>query len=162
QDVSVIHTARGGADTQAGSVLGTYAYMPPEQALGEVGRLDRRADVFALGALLCEVLTGRPPYGGGGPRAGGPAAARGAAGPPPWRGGPAAGPPRSWSPCASAAGRPRRRAGRGTRGCWRRSWRPTWRASRRGCGGRRSSGPRPWSRPARSASAAACSWGWRP
>src|SRR5262249_38572076 len=32
QDVSVIHTARGGADTQAGSVLGTYAYMPPGQA----------------------------------------------------------------------------------------------------------------------------------
>jgi serine/threonine-protein kinase len=69
QDLSVIHTARGGADTQAGSVLGTYAYMPPEQALGEVGRLDRRADVFALGALLCEVLTGRPPYTGEDPEA---------------------------------------------------------------------------------------------
>jgi tetratricopeptide (TPR) repeat protein len=50
--------------TQAGTVLGTYAYMPPEQARGEVGRLDRRCDVFGLGAILCEVLTGQPPYQG--------------------------------------------------------------------------------------------------
>jgi eukaryotic-like serine/threonine-protein kinase len=64
QDISVIQTAQGGADTQAGSVLGTPAYMAPEQALGEVDRLDQRADVFALGALLCEILTGQPPYPG--------------------------------------------------------------------------------------------------
>jgi serine/threonine-protein kinase len=64
QDGSYIHTAQGGADTEAGTVLGTPAYMAPEQALGEVDRLDQRADVFALGALLCVILNGQPPYTG--------------------------------------------------------------------------------------------------
>jgi serine/threonine-protein kinase len=48
--------------TQVGTVLGTLAYMPPEQARGQVDYLDERADVFALGAALCEILTGQPPY----------------------------------------------------------------------------------------------------
>ncbi len=51
-----------GSDTQMGSAMGTPAYMPPEQALGEVDRMDRRSDVFGLGAILCEILTGQPPY----------------------------------------------------------------------------------------------------
>jgi serine/threonine-protein kinase len=50
--------------TRPGSVLGTPAYMPPEQAQGEVDRLDERSDVFGLGAVLCEICTGQPPYRG--------------------------------------------------------------------------------------------------
>ncbi|MEM6468392.1 MAG: tetratricopeptide repeat protein [Planctomycetota bacterium] len=63
---ALVGTKRGAgsasSDTQAGSVMGTPAYMPPEQALGEVERLDERCDVFGLGAILCEILTGQPPY----------------------------------------------------------------------------------------------------
>ena len=68
-DETTIRTARStgssggfGTDTEAGSILGTPAYMPPEQASGDIAQLDRRADVFALGAILCEILTGKPPY----------------------------------------------------------------------------------------------------
>ncbi len=53
-----------GTETEMGSLLGTPAYMPPEQALGDIPNLDRRADVFGLGAILCQILTGRPPYVG--------------------------------------------------------------------------------------------------
>ncbi|MCY2959063.1 MAG: protein kinase [Planctomycetota bacterium] len=53
-----------GSDSMVGSVMGTPAYMPPEQASGHVDRLDERSDVFALGAILCEILTGLPPYVG--------------------------------------------------------------------------------------------------
>ncbi len=64
---TVIETVRSGpgsagSDSIVGSVMGTPAYMPPEQALGEVERMDERSDVFALGAILCEILTGQPPY----------------------------------------------------------------------------------------------------
>ena len=48
--------------TATGSVLGTPSYMPPEQARGEIQLLDQRCDVFALGAILCQILTGTPPY----------------------------------------------------------------------------------------------------
>jgi tetratricopeptide (TPR) repeat protein len=48
--------------TQVGSILGTPAFMPPEQAGGEVEKVDARSDVFGLGAILCVILTGEPPY----------------------------------------------------------------------------------------------------
>ncbi len=50
--------------TYAGSVFGTPAYMPREQAIGAVDQIDTRSDVFSLGGILCAVLTGRPPYVG--------------------------------------------------------------------------------------------------
>ncbi len=63
---SVIETVRShdasGSKSVVGSMLGTPAYMPPEQALGDIARVDERSDVFALGAILCKILTGDAPY----------------------------------------------------------------------------------------------------
>lgn len=50
--------------TQYGSVIGTPAFLPPEQAAGELHRVDQRSDVFGLGAVLCAMLTGKPPFTG--------------------------------------------------------------------------------------------------
>jgi WD40 repeat protein/serine/threonine protein kinase len=62
---TVIQTARThDSGTLAGSMLGTPAFMAPEQASGEIDRLDERTDVFGLGAILCVILTGEPPYTG--------------------------------------------------------------------------------------------------
>jgi hypothetical protein len=55
-------SVHSGGGTQYGAVVGTPAYMAPEQAAGDLDRIDERTDVFALGALLYHVVTGAAPY----------------------------------------------------------------------------------------------------
>jgi hypothetical protein len=61
-DFGIAHVAEASALTRTGQVLGTPAYIAPEQALGD--RCDVRSDVYGLGAILYAALTGRAPFDG--------------------------------------------------------------------------------------------------
>ncbi|MCC7170015.1 MAG: protein kinase, partial [Planctomycetes bacterium] len=69
--VSIVHTSRreslGGTPnspllTMDGDLVGTPVYMPPEQAHGDLERIDARSDVYAVGAILYHLLSGQMPY----------------------------------------------------------------------------------------------------
>jgi eukaryotic-like serine/threonine-protein kinase len=60
QHVSRTPTITSPANTQAGVILGTTAYMSPEQARGRP--VDKRADIWAFGCVLFELLTGKPAF----------------------------------------------------------------------------------------------------
>jgi serine/threonine protein kinase/Flp pilus assembly protein TadD len=61
-DFGLAKLLAGGDLTQTGDVLGTPSYMAPEQAWGKSASLTAAVDIYGLGAILYEALTGRPPF----------------------------------------------------------------------------------------------------
>ena len=66
-DFGIARTAEGGSLTATGMVVGTPAYLSPEQVTGEPS--DHRADIYALGVMMYEMLAGEPPFTGPTPTA---------------------------------------------------------------------------------------------
>ena len=62
-DFGLARRIEGGSDlTNTGQILGTPSYMPPEQAAGNRGQVGPASDVYSLGAILYELVAGRPPF----------------------------------------------------------------------------------------------------
>jgi formylglycine-generating enzyme required for sulfatase activity len=66
-DFGIARTEEGGSLTATGMVVGTPAYLSPEQVTGEPS--DHRADIYALGVMMYEMLAGQPPFTGATPTA---------------------------------------------------------------------------------------------
>lgn len=63
-DFGLAHITQGAGATRTGLIEGTPSYMSPEQAQGHSSRLDRRTDVYSLGATLYDLIADRPPFEG--------------------------------------------------------------------------------------------------
>lgn len=63
-DFGVLRDMEGPAVTRTGIAVGTPQYMAPEQILGHLNKLDRRTDVYGMGATFYELLGGKPPFHG--------------------------------------------------------------------------------------------------